>query len=278
MFFDIFQSLCNRRGTTPNAVCKELGFSNSMATYWKKSGKTPKRESVEKVAHYFGVSTDYLLGRSDQSVKFWNGFCSFCYKSGTTPSLVAEHVGASQEDLDSWSHGSLPSYTTLKDIASHLGIDIEDIYDAGEDAAPQTTSEVKEVVTDNVHMIPVYESVSAGFGAYADNHVVDKIPLFIRSGYEADETILIRVSGDSMSPVIEDGDLIQVHKQDSVDSGDIAVVLLDGEEGLVKKVVYDTEFIELISLNPKYRTRRFDGEEVLRLRVVGKVRRVIRDL
>ena len=63
-----------------------------------------------------------------------------------------------------------------------------------------------------------------------------------------DETICIRVKGDSMSPKIEDGDLIQVHKQSSVDSGDIAVVLLDGSEGLVKKVVYDAEYIQLIKL------------------------------
>ena len=275
MFYDIFQALCNRRGTTPNAVCKELGFSNSMATYWKKSGKPPKRESVEKLARYFGVSSDYLLGRPDSSVQFWNGFCAFCYKTGTTPYTVAKDVGASESDLDSWQHGSLPAYTTLKDIADRFSVDISELYSNPDS---DDTTQIREVVTDNVHMIPVYESVSAGFGAYADNHIVDRIPLFIRSSYEAENTILIRVSGDSMSPVIEDGDLIQIQKQESVDSGDIAVVLLDGEEGLVKKVVYDTEYIELISLNPKYRTRRFDGEDVLRIRVVGKVRRVIRDL
>lgn len=134
------------------------------------------------------------------------------------------------------------------------------------------------VFTDQIRLIPVFESVSAGFGAYADDHVIDTIAVMIKSDYEAAETICIRVTGDSMSPVIEDGDLIQVHKVESVDSGDIAVVMLDDESGLVKKVVYGDDWIELVSLNPKYKTRRFEGEDALRLRVVGKVRRVIRDL
>ena len=62
-FYDIFKQACNELGTTPSAVCADLGFSNSLATYWKKSGGTPKREALEKIAHYLGVSVDFLLGR-----------------------------------------------------------------------------------------------------------------------------------------------------------------------------------------------------------------------
>lgn len=283
-FWDKFHRLCMSHGTTTSAIRQQLGLSNSVTTNWKR-GAIPKHSTLQRIADIFHVPISYFYDETkdpdiaEQSQKFWRGLCVCCYHGGTSPNEVAKQVGATDEDVEKWKNGTLPGYDEVKAIADHFGVSISDLYNCQfEDAAPQTTSQIQDIVTDNVHMIPVYESVSAGFGAYADNHIVDKIPLFIRSSYEADDTILIRVSGDSMSPVIEDGDLIQVHKQDSVDSGDIAVVLLDGEEGLVKKVVYDTEFIELISLNPKYRTRRFDGEEVLRLRVVGKVRRVIRDL
>ena len=126
-------------------------------------------------------------------------------------------------------------------------------------------------------MIPVFESASAGFGAVADNQVIDYVPFRIVSDTEAQETIAIRVTGDSMSPKIEDGDIIRVHKQDSVDSGSIAVILLDGEEGLVKKVEYGKDWIELQSINPYYPPRRFEGEDVLRLRVVGLVKGVFRE-
>ena len=137
---------------------------------------------------------------------------------------------------------------------------------------------ISAVYKKNIRMVPVFESVSAGFGAYADDQILDYCPFIINSEKEAAETIAIRVSGDSMSPQIEDGDIIRVHKQESVDSGSIAVVLLDGEEGLVKKVVYGNDWIELHSINPYYPVRRFEGEEVLRLRVVGLVKGSFRDI
>lgn len=127
------------------------------------------------------------------------------------------------------------------------------------------------IPSQNIYQIPVFASVSAGFGAYASNDILEYIPMVIDNPYDADDTIGIRVCGDSMYPKIEDGDIIVVRKQDSVDSGDIAVLLLDGEEGLVKKVVYGETWIELHSFNPEYKTRRFENEEVLRLRVVGLV-------
>lgn len=63
MFWDIFSSLCKMNDTTPNAVCKELGFSNATASYWKKAKNPPKVDYLSKIAKRFNVSTDYLLGK-----------------------------------------------------------------------------------------------------------------------------------------------------------------------------------------------------------------------
>lgn len=60
MFWEIFAMLCKSKGLTANAVCKELGFSNATATKWKK-GAAPSGKSLQKIASYFGVSTDFLL-------------------------------------------------------------------------------------------------------------------------------------------------------------------------------------------------------------------------
>ena len=130
-----------------------------------------------------------------------------------------------------------------------------------------------------IHQIPVFESVSAGFGAYASSDIMDYIPVVIKNSYDVEDTIAIKVTGDSMCPKIEDGDLVVVRRQTSVDKGDIAVVMLDGEEGLVKKVVYGPTWIELQSINAeKYPPLRFDGAEVQHLRVVGKVMQIIKTL
>lgn len=123
----------------------------------------------------------------------------------------------------------------------------------------------------NIYNIPVFGTVSAGFGAYASSEIIDYIPVIITNPADVEDTISIKVGGDSMYPKIEDGDIIIVRRQTSVDNGDIAVVLLDGDEGLVKKVVYGSTWIELQSINENYPVQRFDDAEITRLRVVGKV-------
>lgn len=129
-----------------------------------------------------------------------------------------------------------------------------------------------------IYQIPVFSSVSAGFGTYACSDIVTYMPLFIEHEADVPDMLCIKVTGDSMYPKIEDGDIIIVRKQDSVDSGSIAVVLVDNEEGFVKKVVYDQETIELHSINPEYAPKIFKGEEVLRVRVVGIVKQVIKSV
>lgn len=183
-------------------------------------------------------------------------------------------TGVSKSALQRYASGETKKIPVdvLESIAAATGVTAKYLMGWEED------SNISAIYKKSIRMIPVFESVSAGFGSYADDQILDYCPFIISSEKEAAETIAIRVSGDSMSPKIEDGDIIRVHKQESVDSGSIAVVLLDGEEGLVKKVVYGDDWIELHSINPYYPVRRFEGEEVLRLRVVGLVKGSFREI
>lgn len=60
MFFDIYKSLCEGIGKTPNGVAKELKFASSSVTQWK-HGSTPRPDALQRIADYFGVSVGYLL-------------------------------------------------------------------------------------------------------------------------------------------------------------------------------------------------------------------------
>lgn len=64
MFWDRFYNLCIENNTKPNRVCKELGFSTATASHWK-AGQRPGSESLNKIAQYFDVSVDYLLGKTE---------------------------------------------------------------------------------------------------------------------------------------------------------------------------------------------------------------------
>lgn len=135
----------------------------------------------------------------------------------------------------------------------------------------------QKLPTEFIRMVPVFESVSAGFGIGAENRILEFIPLFIQSDSEYEHTICVRVCGDSMHPQIQDGDLVQVLKQETAESGDI-VVILDGNDAYVKRFIRSSNGITLESFNTNYPPMKFSREESNRLHIVGIVRRIIRDL
>ena len=117
---------------------------------------------------------------------------------------------------------------------------------------------------------PLYESISAGLGT-TKSEPIGTHPCVVHNQEEAENTLCVIVEGDSMSPKIENGDIVQIRQQRSVDSGDIAAVLLDNEDYFVKKVEYGTDYIRLISINQNYKPITLKGAEVQRCFVLGKV-------
>ena len=195
---------------------------------------------------------------------------------GLTQEELGNMIGVKKAAVQKWESGMVQNLkrNTIKQLSDIFEvspasfIDNDDTIESNATILPQ----------DKIRMIPVYESVSAGFGAYADNYILEYIPLFISSDEEAHNTLCIKVQGNSMYPKIEDGDSIQVLKQDWCESGQVAIVLIDGENAVVKKVQYDKSSITLLSFNPEYAPRVFKGAERDRLKILGIVRKVIKDI
>jgi len=68
MFYDLYCELCKKRNMTPSKVANKIGFSRSVITMWKNTGRAPKGELLIKIAEYFNVSVDYLLGETDKKI------------------------------------------------------------------------------------------------------------------------------------------------------------------------------------------------------------------
>ena len=66
MFYDRFKALCDQRGISCNKAALEMGLSNATPTAWKKRGLTPKADTLEVIANYFGVTADFLIGKEEQ--------------------------------------------------------------------------------------------------------------------------------------------------------------------------------------------------------------------
>ena len=187
-------------------------------------------------------------------------------ESGLTQDRLGELVGVTGKAVCSWELGlKTPRMPVIERLADLFGVSKTEII---EDAKSTPVSPITRV--------PILGRVAAGSGCLADDNLdgYENVPTDILSTDE--EYILLNVKGDSMSPKIEEGDRLLIQLQPSVDSGSYAVVLIDDEDGVVKKVCYSKNRIELISENPYYPPRIFENSEVTRVRVVGLVKYIFR--
>ena len=83
----------------------------------------------------------------------------------------------------------------------------------------------------------------------------------------------LKINGNSMEPDIHDGDTVIVRKQDGAESDEIVIALVNGNDGVCKRLKKYTDSIALISLNPSYEPMFFSQEEIDNkpVRIVGKV-------
>ncbi len=83
----------------------------------------------------------------------------------------------------------------------------------------------------------------------------------------------LKIKGDSMSPRIEEGDIVIVKKQSDVETGDIAIVLINGNDATCKKIKKTETGIMLMPFNPSYDPLFFTNEEIekLPISIIGKV-------
>lgn len=189
------------------------------------------------------------------------------FDGGLSKGTLSKYENNKQEPLVSVVH----NLTEILDISSDYLLGRSDNPNIN-DAAPDSLS------NDNVYNIPVFDSVSAGFGRLADSAPKDFVPTFLPFGAQPDEYVRINVSGDSMSPLIDDGSQILVRLQPTVENGAVAVVMLDNEEAFVKKINYGMNYIELESINPYYPLKRFENEETSRITILGAVKEVTKYL
>lgn len=66
MFYDRYMDLCQKRGMSPSKAAAEIGLNKASVTNWKKNGYTPRADVLQRIADYFGVSADYLIGGSEK--------------------------------------------------------------------------------------------------------------------------------------------------------------------------------------------------------------------
>ena len=64
--YEIYQKLLDMNGVKSADVARATGISNMTFSDWKKGKSTPKMDKIEKIAKYFGVTTDYMMGKKSE--------------------------------------------------------------------------------------------------------------------------------------------------------------------------------------------------------------------
>ena len=195
-------------------------------------------------------------------------------KAGLSQAEFAKKLSVSQSAVGMWETGKrLPEHDTLLRIARFFQVSTDYLYGHSDASA---ASNIHFSPAPSVSSIPIVSRVRAGFGGVVQEEFSGKEPAF---GLKVPEEYrYVRVEGDSMSPKILEGDLALVHLQPDVESGELAIVILAGEEAMLKQVIKDPSngCISLNSFNPAYPPRIIAKEHLDTLLIYGKIAGITR--
>ena len=213
------------------------------------------------------------MSENDFRKVFSNNLQHYMDMRGIKQADIVKHFNIAKSTVSSWCNGlKIPRMDKIEMLASFLEVNKADLLDENR-YMPRNAMPVPDVP---IVQIPIIGRVAAGLNCLAEENIIDYEPVFSSEINPAEQYVYLKVIGDSMYPKLEEGDLVLVQCLDSVDSGSYAVVIVDNEDGVIKRVVYDKDYIELQSINPMYPPRRFEGRDVTRIRVFGLVKEVKR--
>lgn len=139
-------------------------------------------------------------------------------------------------------------------------------------------------VTEETTIFPILGEIAAGYEHIAledwSGETIE-IPNSYLKGRKKEEFFVLRVKGDSMYPHYQDGDIVLILKQSTLNrSGDIGAIVYDGECATLKKIefVKGEDWLEMIPLNPEYKPRRIEGADLELCEIVGIPKLLIREI
>ena len=192
-------------------------------------------------------------------------------KHGFSQDFIADYTGKkSFTTVQKWESGvSDPSIEVASKLANLYNVSLDDLYysDLEKEAAKPQATKNKGI------RIPVLGRIAAGIPIDASQEVLDYEEITPEMN-SMGEYFALKIHGASMEPRMVEGDVVIVRKQDDVESGDIAIVLINGNDATVKRVKKQKDGITLIATNTSvYEPHYYSNEEIatLPIKILGKV-------
>jgi repressor LexA len=121
-FYQKFVALCSQKGLSPSKAAEEIGISKSTVSSWKSGGYTPRGKTLNKIARYFGVSADELIGISGWFTDCGNAIREERKEQGETLKRLADNLQISEKKLNKYELNEEPIPDTIfEKAAQYLG-------------------------------------------------------------------------------------------------------------------------------------------------------------
>jgi repressor LexA len=180
-----------------------------------------------------------------------------------TMKQVADSVGVSEGTVSRWESGDISNMKRDKIYKLSKVLQISPLVILGWDEANYIPNIIP---MPEMHKIPLLGVIACGAPILADEHIEDyvDIPKHVAADFA------LTCKGDSMiNARIFDGDVVYIRKQETVENGEIAAVLIDGEATLKRVRIYNDRII-LEPSNPLFDPMVFRGEEMNNVHILGK--------
>lgn len=193
-------------------------------------------------------------------------------RENITQVQLANIIGVERSSVGKYETGTIPSMDVMQRIANYFNVSVD--YLIGQANLPEKKPAAPR--RKGVR-IPVLGQVPAGIPIEAitdfDYEDPDDWEEITEDMAASGNFFALRIKGDSMTPTICDGDIVIVRQQEDVNSGEIAIVMVNGDDATCKRVVKQTQGISLVANNPAYEPRFFTNKEIMEtpVRVIGKV-------
>ncbi|EKZ0111225.1 helix-turn-helix transcriptional regulator [Enterococcus faecalis] len=229
-------------GLTQEDLANKLGFSKQTVSNWETGLKTPRMGAIQKIADLFNVSKSFIIEGIDES------------KNSSIEKIYNQLESPRQQKVYDFAENQLKEQKQEIKRENNPITSLEQFRKKKEEEPIYGTTKW-------------YGAVSAGTGEFLTDETCEEIKLPIEQiPDEAD--FCLSVNGDSMEPIFHDNDYVFVKRQLEIYSGNIGVVIVNGESFL-KRIWFENNFVRLESFNKKYKDIIITEND--EFRIVGKV-------
>ncbi len=193
------------------------------------------------------------------------------------PVELAEKTGLPKSGISQYLKDiCIPKEKNIVKIANVLNVNKDWLmgYDVPMD---RNVIDINSDISIETYPIPLYGEISAGEPNWAEEDLEGYLPIApeLMGIINPQEYFFLRVNGESMNKIMRNGSFALIHKQDYVENGEIAVVLVNGNNATIKKFTKQDNIIVLepSSNDPEFKTQVYDKKTPIRIlgKYVGKL-------